>query len=467
MKVQANIGVVVFLGVALFTTVPVRADTRERGIEEDKRKRLEFSEFNILKGDGRLLYDYGAWIDLRYTQYKEDDNDRTAADTLRETFEADNRFWLKVNIKPPVNADYENEHIVYIRVKDLYIKRFPEDTTGDYDREGPHLDYAYGIFDWNPYKLEIGRRYFNIGRGIAYSNVNDGFKINYLRPRWNFGAMASHTLPHEDNIDASVPGFTKDSDRYFFALGAGYAGIKDQQIYAYYLVQRDSSRERPEDPDQRYTYQSDYIGLGAQGTIRKYWDYWAELIKQGGQSFVFGTDEKSDVDALAANVGARVTGGGPVSPALSLEYAYGSGDSERASVTDTQGGNLSGDDNNFLYFGYFPAGTALAPRLSNIHIYRAGLSGKPFARWRWMRDLEMTAEYFRYFKDKAQAGISDTEAIGNSDDIGSEVDLTVSWQIFSDISWSLSYGRFSPGDAFPEGANDAEQYFSQSLTFTF
>jgi len=457
---------IVFLGVQALSTISY-ADTSQRRIEEEKRKDLEKTEFNPLRGHGRFLIDYGAWIDFRYINYKNDDNDSTTEDVLRETFETDNRFWLKVNVKPPIDADYDNEHILYFRLKDLYIKRFPEDTTGVYDHEGPHLDYGYGIFDFNPYKVEIGRRYFNIGRGISYSNVNDGFKINYLRPRWNVGVMVSRSLPHEDNIDASVPGFDKDSDRYFFALGVGYAGIKNHQLYGYYLAQRDFSDERPNDPDQQYTYDSDYFGIGSKGNITPQLDYWVELIKQGGRSYVFGTNEKNDVDALAANIGAAYQWDIKQEPRMVLEYAYGSGDTERTSVTDTQGGNLTGDDNNFNYFGYFPAGYALAPRLSNIHIYHAGTSLKPFAKFRWMKELLVEVDYFRYFKDKTEGGISDTEATANSDDIGSEVDLTVTWQILSDLSWSLSYGHFTPGDAFLEGADDADQYFSNSLTFTF
>ena len=124
------------------------------------------------------------------------------------------------------------------------------------------------------FKVEAGRRYFNIGRSIAYSNVNDGFKINYLRPRWNFGVLAAHTLPHEDNIDASVPGFSKDSDRYYFALGMGYTGIPKHQLYSYFLVQRDFSDEEPGDPDQQFTYNSEYLGIGAKGDITPHLDYW-------------------------------------------------------------------------------------------------------------------------------------------------------------------------------------------------
>ena len=136
-----------FLFLIIYFTAMVpggAAERREiqRFVDEAKRKILELTEFDILKGDGRFLFDYGVWLDFRYTHYKEDDNDSSTQDTLRETFEADNRFWLKINIKPPLEADYDNEHIVYLRLKDFYIKRFPEDTTGVYDHEGPHLDYG-------------------------------------------------------------------------------------------------------------------------------------------------------------------------------------------------------------------------------------------------------------------------------------------------------------------------------------
>jgi len=446
---------------------PAEASTRQRLVEEEKRKALEATESVTPQGRGRFLFDYGAWIDFRYTHYRNDDNDSTADDTLRETFEADNRFWLKMDIKPPVDAAGDNEHIVYVRLKDLYIKRFPENETGVYDHEGPHLDYGYMILNFRPYKMEVGRRYFNIGRGIAYSNVSDGFKINYRRPRWNLGFLAARTLPHEDNIDTSVPGYSKDSDRYYFALGAGYAGISGHQLYGYFFLQRDYSDEDPNEPGQQFIYNSDYLGIGAKGAVTPNLDYWIEIIKQGGKSYVFATNGESDVDALAANLGVEYHWDIKSDPRLSLEYAYGSGDSVRVSVTDTEDGNLSGDDNNFLYFGYFPAGYALAPRLSNIHIYRAGASFKPLGRFRQLRDLTLQVDYFRYFKNKSGGGISDSEATADSHDIGSEIDLTVSWQILSDLKWSLNYGHFMPGDAFLDSADDADDYFSNSLTFTF
>ncbi|MBN1869304.1 MAG: alginate export family protein [Candidatus Omnitrophica bacterium] len=454
------------LGFSIWAGV-AHADASDRQVEEEKRKVLEKSEFRVLEGEGRFLFDYGAWIDFRYTNYKDDDNDSETPDSLRETFEADNRFWWKLNIKPPLDASYDNEHVVYLRLKDLYIKEFPEDESGDYDHDGPHLDYGYAILDLRPYKIEAGRRYFNVGRGIAYSNVGDGFQINYMRPGWNVGLLAAHTLPHEDNIDISVPGFSKDSDRYYYALGAGYAGIPHHQLYGYCLVQRDFSHEEPNDLNQDFTYDSEYIGIGSKGNITPHLGYWVEVIKQSGTSHVFGTNEESDIDALGANAGAEYQWDMTSRPRLSFEYAYGSGDSERVSVTDTEGGNLSGDDHNFLYFGYFPAGYALAPRLSNIHIYRVGANCYPFEGIRALKNLNLGADYFWYSKDRSQGGISDPEATADSHNIGSEMNLTVSWQILSDLKWAMSYGYFMAGDAYADTANDANQYFSNSLILTF
>ena len=92
---------------------------------------------------------------------------------------------------------------------------------------------------------------------------------------------------------------------------------------------------------------------------------------------------------------------------------------------------------------------------------------KPLGRFRQLKNLTFTVDYFRYFKDKSGGGISDSEATAGSHDIGSEIDLTVSWKILSDLSWSLSYGHFMPGNAFLDSTNDADDYFSNSLTFTF
>lgn len=435
-------------------------------IESEKWKALEKTELKILEGEGRLVVDYGGWINVRYDDYDDDDNDTSTEDSLDYTSSLDIRLWMKSTLKPPPTAFYENEHSFYIRLKDLYIDRQSEDQSGGYDHDGPHLDYAYLTLDFRPFWFEPGRRYFSVGQGIAYGNVGDGAALFLSLPDWNLKALFAQTLPHEENIDFSVPGSEK-TERKFYGFEGTYLGIPDQSIYGYILVQRDSSQEDPVDPLHDFTFDSEYMGLGAEGKILPTLHYRGEIIKETGKSHVFDTKEVKDVSAWGGDFAITYYLGIYGQPNISFEYGFGSGDEDRISVTDTLDGNTFGKDRNFLYFGYLPTGYAFSPRLSNLHFYRVGFLFKPLEKYHFFENLTIGADYYRYYKEEATAGISDPDAGLSDDDLGSEIDLNISWQIFSDLDGSLEYGHFVPGNAFPESANDSEDYFSVSLTITF
>jgi len=192
---------------------------------------------------------------------------------------------MKVAFRPAPGVLYGNEHSFYIRFKDLFIWRRPVDVNEAYDQDGPHIDYAYAVLDFRPYYLEIGRRYFSVGQGIAYSNVNDGVEFLASLQNWNLRALVSYTLAHEDNIDTSIPGWGKKSNRSFYGLEGTYLGIPNHGLYGYILVQRDESDEEPEDTLHDYAYDSEYIGLGAQGKLVKNIHYWAEIIQGNRKKF--------------------------------------------------------------------------------------------------------------------------------------------------------------------------------------
>jgi hypothetical protein len=154
-------------------------------------------------------------------------------------------------------------------------------------------------------------------------------------------------------------------------------------------------------------------------------------------------------------------------PALYFKYAYGSGDKDRVSVTDTLFGNLAGRDRNFLYFGYIPTGYALNAQLSNLYFFKTGLSLKPLEKYLLFKNCRLSVDYYLYYKDKAGAGIYDLQATVDNRNVGSEVDLTLSWPIFSDLSFNLQYGHFIPGEAYPNSTRDSEDYLSLSSTITF
>lgn len=459
----------ILLVIALLIPVRTYAQTLEqkRRFMEEKLKSLRETEEKVLSGESRLIFDYGGWLNYRYDYYHNSDNNSQGADSLIYTNSLDFRLWMKATLKPPADADYKNEHSLYLRIKDLYIERDPVETNVGYDHDGPHLDYGYFVFDLRPFSLEIGRRYFNVGQGISYSNVNDGAELILTLENWTIKGMVSQTLPHEDNIDTSVPGWEKKSKRAYYGIEGTYIGIPGQGVYGYYLVQRDESDEDPPDSVNNYTYDSEYLGLGLQGKITPQMHYWAEIIKQSGKSYIFGTDQRKDVDAWAGDFGITYDIDVYSHPNLTVEYTFGTGDSSRSSVTDTEDGNTSSEDSNFLYFGYLPSGYAYSPRLSNLHFYKIGILLKPLENIPAFKNLSFGADYHAYYKDKKSGGIYDADATLNETYIGSEIDLRLAWQITSDFSCALEYGYFTPGDAYADSNDDTQEYFSISTTLMF
>jgi hypothetical protein len=441
-------------------------EEQERRIEEEERVQVDAAPSHV-RADvfSRVRMEYGGWLNYRYNDLDNIDNDKSTADALDSLAIVDARYWLKLTLKPGPDKEHPGTHAVYLRVKDRYVQRSGASPGARYDMDGPHLDNAYTILDYRPLWVEAGRRYFNLGRGIVYSDIHDGIQLNYRKPGFNIGLFTAKTQPHESNIDTSVPGYDKESERYFYGLGVGYTGIKDQSLYAFALAQNDFSNEP--NAEQDYTYNSQYFGVGSKGVFFSSWEYWAELIKQTGASRVFGSNERRDVNAWASDAEVAFAPQIKTHPRASVEYAFGSGDADRVSVTDTQSGNTGGRDRNFLYFGYAPTGFALAPRLSNLQMLRGGFEVYPLEHWRALRNLSCGVNYYRFLKHRAQGGISDVEATQNSRDIGQELDLYADWRMLSDLKLSVEYGHFMPGEAYADGADASEDFFSVSVTHTF
>ncbi|MBU1864298.1 MAG: alginate export family protein [Candidatus Omnitrophica bacterium] len=450
----------------LSSVTTVHPYENQRRVEEEKRTSLAYTEEITLNKEERLLFDFGGWIDLRYDEYHNIDNDNTVRDAIDYSESIDFRVWIKAILKPAQDALYENEHSLYIRMKDMLIQERPDDSAGGSDHDGPHIDYAYITLDFRPVWLEIGRSYYSIGQGIAYSDVHDGAELLVSVYDWQLKGFASHTLPNEDNIDTSVPGYQDQSDRYFYGVEGRYRGCIDHEIYTYLLLQRDFSNEEPEDPAQNYTYDSEYIGLGAEGMVGPSLRYWAEIIYESGKSRIYASNERKDINAWGGVMGTSYDWDVYSHPAVSCIYGFGSGDSDRGDVTDTFNGNTYGRDENFLPFGYINTGYVLSPRLSNLHYYTVGVTCAPLESVNPLKKIQFGIDYYRYYKDAQAGGISDTDATSSSRDIGHELDATLSWDVTSDLSFVMQYGHFFPGAAYPAATDDDEHYFSFNVTLT-
>lgn len=436
---------------------------RDRQLAERKREALQDTEERILRGQQQWLLHYGGWVNTVYLDSHNDDNNAAVQDAIDDSVFLDTRLWAKLVYRPQP----EREHALYVRVRNEYLWRWS--FTPDKDNNGPHLDMAYLTLDANPFWVQVGRQYFSLGRGIAYSDVHDGVALRAVVPDWSLTGLASHSLPHEDNLDTSIPGSDKESDRNFFGVEARYLGLPSQSLYAFWVLQRDESNELPLDPAHTYVYDTEHVGIGVEGTAMEQLHYWTELIWQGGASYIHATDEEQDIAAWGLITGLTYETGLPTHPRFTLEYAGSRGDADRVNVTNTLLGNGVGEDKGFSYFGYFPTSYALAPRLSNLHVIKFSAGFTPFEAIDRLslRTLQADASYYLFRKHESAGGISDLDATLNHREIGSEVDFTVAWSPTADLDLTLLYGHFFPGNAYPATADKPERYLYLSTTLSF
>jgi hypothetical protein len=414
----------------------------------------------------KQAFDWGGWLNYSFFDFQDEDNNSSTTDILSSLHYMDLRLWFK--------GTTSGGNSYYIRTKSNYSS-YDWDPALNYDETDEtelKLDMAY--FDLSSYKkylFRFGRQYFHIGRGLALSGIKDGLLLNGFYQNWNLKLFAAHSLPHENNIDTSVPGFDNKEKRFFYGVSGTWRSRRGNEIYLYYLGQNDNSDENPVDNTQDYRYDSQYLGLGTNGSFTRKSHYYAEIIHETGSSYAHGQVDSNteDIDAWAGIAGTKYYFDCAASPVFTLEWAFGSGDGDRQSVTNTINGNLAGTkDHNFMYFGTYNGGDALSPRLSNMSVLRTGLTFKPFQSQYSLKDLSIGAYYSNYKKMKNSGAISDPEAVsGLSDDIGDGLDILLKWKVFSDLSIDLTWSRFNPGDCYITPNNATETLFYSTLIYSF
>jgi len=434
--------------------------------EEQVRQALDPADLAILKRERRLLADYGIWINHLFSDFKDDDNDAVLKDLTNATYAIDSRFWVRLSLRPPAEQPSEREHSLYLRVKDKLTWRDPPDENGRFDHNGPHLDYLFASVDWRPAYFQVGRRLYGVGQGLAYGDLGDGVEGLLSGQDASLMGFVSRSLPHQDNLDLSVPN-GKRSGRTFYGLEGRYLGIRNHGLYGYFLIEQDDADEDPLDATRDYEYNARYYGVGAEGKLLAALRYVAEVIFETGHSRRSNSTERADIRAMALDASVTYDAPLPMQPVLYGELAFGSGDGDRTNVTDTTGGNTAPEDDNFLYFGYLPTGYALSPRLSNLRMLKGGVALKPLTWLPGFKECTVSTDLYWFWKDEPRGGIYDLDATQANRYVGSEVDFTVQWPVLSDVSLGFEYGLFTPGAAYPTATNDKTRYLSVSVTTTF
>ena len=456
---------IAILGWAL-PAVAQDAKTLKR-LEQDFGRILE-SHYETTRGltlteHSRLLY--GAYTTISGLAV---DNEAGATRVLRQV---DSKLWLEARAEG---------HTFYGRVR-LHYRSFEtgDSFTGEDSELVPPISDRYWYrFDWRTDRraeegqdttwnwwVQLGRQYVDWSAGIALSDVLYAVRAGVEVSTWRLDGLDGIT-PRKTTIDfdGSRPGFTTDTDRQFWGFLLEHNGASHRP-YVYYLHQHDGNNTVGPG-GVRYGYTSDYAGIGGTGQITGEILYRGEFIKEFGTSFsdILGVFPQTidDIDAWAAKLELLYMPRSLNQRRVRFEIGIliASGDDDRLHSAHTVGGNTSGtDDESFNSFGFADTGLALAPDLSNLLLVRIAAGAQPIPG-----RMQVRVDVFLINALDDGAPMSVTTVTGQSF-LGTEVDLTVRWQILSDVSMGLRYGIFLPGDGVPY--SDARHFAYLGVSYGF
>ena len=344
----------------------------------------------------------------------------------------------------------------YIRGKESYLGIAKHDgvyssleSDNVIDLDMAYLSMSTGSGNFN---LSAGRKFYSIGSGLVLDGRGDGGEITWNGSFLSIKILGLYTgLMLKDNNPYGLSDRDlSDGSKRVFAGGTADAELLNQKIYLFGLVQKDYGDD---DSSGKSQYNSQYYGAGVDGIVFENLSYSAEFVYERGTSYIAVSEDESTIAAYAVNSGIYYFIPVIFNPTIILQYAYGSGDKDRQTYTNSLRPQTSdGDDTGFISFGSFSGGYALKPKLSNIHVMRGGFSFVPFSGSDSLSLKKMTlaAKYSYYRKDKKESGINSGEATNAELYIGQGVDVSLRWQMFYDLSLYVNYGLFLPGKAYED-----------------
>lgn len=450
------------------TAVPALAQSKEDLFRQQRLldRQLDAQRKQFAPVQSRFDFQFGGWLDYYALNYDDGEQESRTAQRVGGA------FWAR--------ARFEDAHEIFARVK----LRYTYFNTGDEverqeDLWGPNFDeawyqvdllralYARAEDDRVSIKFRLGRQPIYFGTGYALDLPLDAaladLKLFDARLQLLFGK----TIPSYPNIDTSEPVDTH-SNRRFYGMQLEYEGWQHHIPFIYAVWQDDKTDERPQDYDQAYSYDTFYGGFGMRGEIVKNLNYYAEGVLETGKSYGDGDFvRRNDVEAWALDVGIEQKFAVPTKPRIGGEYMFASGDSDRlGSPMNASGGNSHGRiDRSFVGFGLRDTGVSLSPINSNMHIFKASAAFQPLEKIELFKDFEFGSSWFLYYKHREKGAISDPLADEFAGYVGWEMDYFLNWRLASDISWTVRWGTFFPGDAY--SVDDTRHFIFSGVTWSF
>jgi len=331
--------------------------------------------------------------------------------------------------------------------------------------------------------IEAGRQLVQWGNGLSLSQELDGIIITGEYKRLTLRALAGRTRDSSNDFDSSRPQFDSDTRRNFFG-GSLSINFGKHRPYVYGITQIDDNRDNPlltffdglpPAVVTRFQYETFYIGAGSRGSLTDRLTYSLEVVYEGGEglsnSFALTapptqiTQTLDDVEAWAVDLQLNFVPGDENRSLFSFELLLASGDNDRGTTTNTFNGNTPGtSDNAYNGFGYINTGMAFGPNPSNLLMFRVGASAYPLPSSRMFKNMQAGVDVFILNKFDTDAPIDESTA--STRYIGAETDLFVNWQVLSDVTLTLRYGVFFPGDAILTD-KDERHFVYTGVTYAF
>ncbi len=435
----------------------------------------------------RALIDYGVLVNFSFLMV---DDSAQNTHVLRQS-----------DVQAYAHVSLDGVHEFFGRLRYTYR----DFNAGDaFDNAGD--EYVYPLYDRAWYKFDLQRAI------AAYEgrNIDDNFTLKVGRQfiTWASGLTFSEQLYAVDmhaelagpdlvlrglvgrtpsssviDFDASRPSFDGDTERLYIGGKVTYTGFQRHDPYFFVLTQRDQNNEdffilNPTPPGYptSFEYNSTYLGWGSTGRLPiKNLSYAAEFVFETGRSrstpyiqpgLIPASQTIDRIEAWAARLFLRYRFDDAADTELRFESVFASGDSDRDTDTSTTFGGNQRDTKDRAFNSLDGIGTGLAfgPPVSNLMMFRGGISSFPFRGIETFEKFRLGMDVYVFNKMDERAPLD--EPTGNTGYLGTEVDLAADWRVTSDVSMHMRYGVFFPGAAI-ENDKDERHFFYTGITYSF
>ncbi len=311
-------------------------------------------------------------------------------------------------------------------------------------KDETELDFRKGYVTWRGFlhpklRLQVGRQRFKDFREWVFDETLDAVRLFYENNRLELQfSYSSNILDPED---------AEDRIKNLILYGVYDIWEKDKAV-AYLINRRGDHSEN--DPT---GLNLSFIGVSWKGKSIKRQKYWLEA------AIVRGDEAGKNVSGFAFDVGWTSRFKHRFKPAVTIGYAFGSGDSNPDDNRDRSFRQTGLQDNSSKLRGVIKVeqyGELFEPELSNLVVGTLAFGIRPLKK----ASIDLIYHHFQQVwalqereNELRDVGIK-PDPNGESRDLGDEIDLVFGWKVTTDLKVEALAAFFLPGSAFP-GADNA------------